>query len=328
MRRIGIFALLLSLAVYPTSWAAVGMITEVKPIDGVVEVRPANATDWRRVMPLQALETGDTIRATRKASAIVMYANSRTTVAVTAALSPYTVKSHGKKNSQEAKAQALLGDITGFLAGKKRTSLTGPMAVREVLSMPLAVRGSASADPAQQPHILSPAQSLLQHGRPVIEWSGSPRTVYAVRILDGESLVWERSGLTRTRIEYPQDAAPLMEGKKYTVEIHAGGATPASTWVQVAAASELAALQSALNLLDKTMSPALPPSSRTALVFGALASRGYWADAREKVLAAIAADSDDPLLHVLMGDYYAQIGLTERSAEEYDEAGFLLEVKR
>jgi hypothetical protein len=304
------------------------MITEVKPMDGTVEVRPANATDWRRGVPLQALEIGDTIRVTRKARAIVMYANSRTTVAVTAALSPYTVKSPEKKNSQEAKAQALLGDITGFLAGKKRNSLTGPMAVREMLSMPLAVRGSVLADPAQPPHILSPAQSLLRNGTPVIEWSGSPKTVYAVRILDGKRLIWERSGLTRTRLEYPPDAAPLEEGKRYTVVIQAGGSTPASAWVQVATASELADLQGALTLLEKTMSPALPPSSRTALLFGALASRGYWADAREKALAALAADSDDPLLHVLMGDYYAQIGLTERSAEEYNEANFLLEVKR
>lgn len=326
--RVIIVSLTMVLIGAAVAWASVGMVTEVKPVDGVAEVKPTGSTTWKRLAPLQALKEGDVIRTSRKASVVVMYANSKESATITAAVSPYTVKSLRKKNGQDGKAQELLNEVAGFLTNKKRTSLSSPLAARESLSMPLAVRGGGVPSLWKETVILAPAMSQVMDGRPTIEWSGQPRTTYDVRILDGDRVVWERTKLTKTRLAYPAEEAPLAEGKRYTIEVRSSLASPSTTWVQVATPSERAAIQESLTLLEKSMAPELPAASRTALTFGVLASKGYWAAAREKVIAGIAADADDPTLHMLLGDYYTHIGSQQLASEEYDEADFLLEVKR
>jgi len=42
------------------------------------------------------------------------------------------------------------------------------------------------------------------------------------------------------------------------------------------------------------------------------------------VVTALAADRDEPTLHLLLGDLYTRTGLTDLAAESFDEAQFLL----
>jgi hypothetical protein len=42
------------------------------------------------------------------------------------------------------------------------------------------------------------------------------------------------------------------------------------------------------------------------------------------VIAALAADRDEPTLHLLLGDLYTRTGLTDLAALSFDEARFLL----
>ncbi len=42
------------------------------------------------------------------------------------------------------------------------------------------------------------------------------------------------------------------------------------------------------------------------------------------VVAALAADRDEPTLHLLLGDIYTRTGLTDLAAESFDEANYLL----
>jgi Tfp pilus assembly protein PilF len=46
-------------------------------------------------------------------------------------------------------------------------------------------------------------------------------------------------------------------------------------------------------------------------------------DARRVVVTALAADRDEPTLHLLLGDLYTRTGLTDLAAESFDEAQYL-----
>ncbi|MBI4573353.1 MAG: hypothetical protein HY713_08750 [candidate division NC10 bacterium] len=48
-----------------------------------------------------------------------------------------------------------------------------------------------------------------------------------------------------------------------------------------------------------------------------------YTEARKELLVAIAADPDEPALHLMLGHVYERIGLAELAAEEFDEAQFL-----
>jgi Tfp pilus assembly protein PilF len=52
-------------------------------------------------------------------------------------------------------------------------------------------------------------------------------------------------------------------------------------------------------------------------------SKDLFHDARETLTEAIAADSDEPTLHFLLGEIYEKTGLKSLAGAEYGEAEFL-----
>ena len=66
------------------------------------------------------------------------------------------------------------------------------------------------------------------------------------------------------------------------------------------------------------------PSSLAVARAGYLAEHGLLHDARLVVLAALARDPDEPVLHTLLGSLYNQVGLLAQAAEAFDEAESLL----
>ena len=77
--------------------------------------------------------------------------------------------------------------------------------------------------------------------------------------------------------------------------------------------------------MDEALGPEVSPSSRAVLRTGVLASRGFLHDAREVVMAALAADASQPSLHALLGDLYARTGLPREAEEAHERARALSE---
>lgn len=318
-----VYGCLVMLCSAVSGWASIAMVAEVKALDGVAEVREAGKVEWKRAVPLLSLGQGDLVRVSRSGSVMVMYANGKDVVRVTAANSPFTVKALKKGDSRNAKTQALFDDLTGFLGNKKRDVLSAPLAVRgERMDLP------SSLVPARPTYVLAPAQTVVMNPRPGIEWVGPPRRSYSVRILQGDRVVWERTNLVGTRLAYPAEEAALTEGERYTLSVQANGSSPATSWLQVATKTEREAIEAKCARVGREAAESLPAAVKTSLVYAALASEGYWFDARARLISALNADNDNPLLHLLMGDYYSHIGMQDMASEEYDEAAFLLRVKR
>ena len=76
--------------------------------------------------------------------------------------------------------------------------------------------------------------------------------------------------------------------------------------------------------LEQELGASVSPTSRAVLRAGLLAREGLLHDARRVVVTALAADRDEPTLHLLLGDLYTRTGLTDLAAESFDEAQFLL----
>lgn len=76
-------------------------------------------------------------------------------------------------------------------------------------------------------------------------------------------------------------------------------------------------------MLEPAALPGYPRNTVILMRAGFLFEQGLYAEARQELLAAIAADPDEPSLHLLLGHVYERTGLRELAAEEFDEADFL-----
>ncbi|RPI01963.1 MAG: hypothetical protein EHM71_15795, partial [Zetaproteobacteria bacterium] len=63
----------------------VALLTEIRPGQGEVRVKQATDADWKAPLPLLSLRPGDQIRATRNATAVLMFVGGHGTLTVGAA---------------------------------------------------------------------------------------------------------------------------------------------------------------------------------------------------------------------------------------------------
>ncbi len=70
----------------------IAVLTEIRVGQGEVRVKFAAEADWTAPLPLLSLRSGDQIRATQNAAAVLMFAGGQGTVTVSAANSPYKVQ--------------------------------------------------------------------------------------------------------------------------------------------------------------------------------------------------------------------------------------------
>ncbi|GAB4490307.1 MAG: hypothetical protein OHK006_22980 [Thermodesulfovibrionales bacterium] len=291
------------------SEAATALITELKKGTGTIEIRRAGRDLWQPALPLQGLEAGDSLRATGDGYATVVYASGGKKVRVAAANSPLKIVEPRQQDAQAAKAQQVFRDITGFLAGKKTEQLSAPMAVRR-LNRPLA--------------IISPKNTrVLPGSRPVFEWMGPSRVYYRLRLVSSGTEVWSSGQVVRTRLAYPEDAPALRPGGSYSWEVETADAAPVRAEFTVAGLEEKDALGRELSMIEPEQGNAVSATA-AVLRYGILARKGFYAEARNVLLSAAAADPDEPSLHILLAEYYRHVGLKDMAAEEEDEADFLL----
>jgi len=283
------------------------VITELKPGRGRVEVRPAAGGDWKPARPLLALRVGDQVRTSDNASAVVLLSGGRGTVRIEGVSGAFTVPSAAAAG-QGQKARALVEASLGFLAGTTKESSQAVLATRGATRPPV---------------IVSPRNGRVLPETLAFEWLGSRFTRYTVRVAGPAGPVVEKREVTGARWEYPADAPALSPGVRYTLQVTAAGHPTQDAWFEVVDAERARAVASDLAGLEQELGPSVSPTSRAVLQAGLLAREGFLHDARRVVVTALAADRDEPTLHLLLGDLYTRTGLTELAAESFDEAQYL-----
>lgn len=283
------------------------VITELKPGRGRVEVRPAAGGDWKPARPLLALRVGDQVRTSDNASAVVLLSGGRGTVRIEGASGAFTVPSAAAAG-QGQKARALVEASLGFLAGTTKESSQAVLATRGATRPPV---------------IVSPRNGRVLPETLAFEWLGSRFGRYTVRVVGPAGPVVEKREVTGARWEYPADASALSPGVRYTLQVTTAGHPAQDAWFEVVDAERARAVASDLAGLEQELGPSVSPTSRAVLRAGLLAREGFLHDARRVVVTALAADRDEPTLHLLLGDLYTRTGLTELAAESFDEAQYL-----
>ena len=282
----------------------VGVLTEIRADRGHVEVKRAGESHWMAAQPLLALRPGDQLRVTGEARAALVFTGGRGAQAVSASNSPFTVQPPAAAAAGD-KVKGLVGSVTDFLSGKQK----------DLAYLPLSVRSVRPPRVAQ----LQPRATKVLSGAVVFEWSGSDTLRYKVRVSGPQGQLWEKGELPRKPLAYPSSAPALEPGVRYTWQLEATGQPPQETEFQVLAAADTARVRESLDLLTPASLPGYPASSVALMRAGYMLKDGLYADARRELLTALAADPDEPTLHLLLGQVYDTIGLGELAQREFIE---------
>jgi tetratricopeptide (TPR) repeat protein len=201
-----------------------------------------------------------------------------------------------------------VANLGRILAGKKKELTYVPLAVRSVKQPPL---------------MLSPREGKLLMS-PVLEWAGSDRLRYTIRVLGPQGMVWEQGNLPRGPLPYPPAAPRLLPGVAYRWELEARDFAPQRGQFTILRPQEIAKVRESLDALAPSALSGYPKNTVTLMRAGFLFEQELYAEARNELQVAIAADPDEPSLHLMLGHVYERTGLKELAAEEFDEAQFLV----
>lgn len=304
-RRGSVIALTLAvLCTEAHAQAPVAVLTELTPGSGEVQVHRAAEPGWIPAQPLLALRSGDAVRATADARAVLLYSGG-VVQTVSAANSPVRIDVSARSSAQNVKA--LVGGIVEFLAGQRR----------EPRYEQLSVRGPQIGPP----RIVVPRETRILPGPVAFEWSGSPSLRYRVQLVGPEGTVWEQGRIVGHRADPP--ARVLRPGTTYTWVLEAPGQPPQRAQFEVLPAAEGDRLQQALGGLRPESLAGYPPTTLTIMRVALLVRERLYADARNELLAGIAADAEAPVLHQLLGDVYERTGLPDLAAEQFGQAYWL-----
>jgi len=299
------WALVLSFAILASAADPVGVLTEIRAERGRVEVKRAGETEWKPAQPLLSLRPGDQIRAAGEARASLVFTGGRGAQTVSSVNSPFAVQQPVAAGAGD-KAKALVGGVTDFLAGKQK----------DLAYLPLSVR--AVRPPRVVP--LQPRETKLLPGAVTFEWSGSDTLRYKIRVLGPQGMLWEHGKLPRKPIAYPASAPALEPGVRYSWQLATEGQPVQQTGFQILPAAEAQRVRESLDVLVPAQLPGYPPSSVALMRAGYLLRDGLYADARRELVTALAGDPDEPTLHLLLGQVYDAIGLSELAQREFIEA--------
>jgi hypothetical protein len=287
-----------------------GMVTEIHPGEGQIEVRSAETERWRPAVPLLTLREGDTVSTTQDAWAVIVLTGGRGSVRVDEANAPFSVPAPTVDRSRLHKGLKILEASFHFLSTTPRELPQGTLGAR------------AGMKPSA---ILTPRNGPVLPDSLVFEWRGSRSSFVTIRIVGPEGLVLERANLAGAHFQYPPSAPPLRAGVRYRFQLLPAWAPPQEVWFEVVDPIEAQAIRRELQDLDDALATAPPPpATLAALRAGALAGRGLLHDARLGLAEEIARHPDEPTLHFLLGDLYARQGLSEEAAESFAEARLLM----
>jgi hypothetical protein len=283
-RRSALLGVLAMLFLGQPAWAAdpVAVLCEIRIGQGEIWVKHAGACDWMPPRPLLALHAGDQIRAEGDGQAALIFTGGGTQ-SVVSANSPYTVQAPTAESGKD-NVGALVGRVTQFLLGQGKSPTYRPLAVRN----------------PRQPVILSPRETKLLPGPVTFEWSGSERLRYSIRVRGPQGQLWEQAQLPRQPLSYPEAAPALGSGVRYTWELQTNGHPVQRAQFEVVPVSEAARVQEILALLQPDTLPGYSANTLLLLRAGFFFREGLYQEARRELLAGIAADPNEPALHLLL----------------------------
>jgi hypothetical protein len=282
----------------------IGVLTEIRAEKGRVEVKKAAEADWKVAQPLLALRPGDQIRVSGEARASLVFTGGRGAQVVSTANSPFTVQVPPAAGAGD-KAKALAGSVTDFLAGKQK----------DLAYLPLSVRAVRPPRVVQ----LEPRDTKLLPGPVTFEWSGSETLRYKVRVSGPQGTLWEQTNLPRKLVTYPASSPALEPGVRYSWQLETEGQPMQQVEFQILAPPEAKRVRESLDILVPDV-PGYSPSSVALMRAGYVLRDGLYAEARHKLMAALAKDPAEPTLHMLLGQVYEQVGLGELAQREFIEA--------
>ena len=300
MRRVVWLVALLALPALPAAGAEpIGLITELHLGNGRVEVKPVAGGDWQTVKPLFAISAGDQVRATGAGRAVLVFVSSQRNTVVTHENSPYVVLPPPQPGLGERVKSAL-----AFLQSTPR----------EPRRKALTARSSAELVPVV---IVAPRESDVAADGISLEWIGPASARYAARIVSADGRVlWEKTNVAAGPLAVAPADVRLAPGRyRWELESPEYGIQRAA--FDVATAEAATGVRLAVDAVERSRYP----TGTAALLKAAGLMRGrFFADARRELLRGIAANPEEPTLHLLLGDVYERIGLDNLAAGEYDQA--------
>jgi hypothetical protein len=287
---------------------AVAVITELKFNRGDIQLRTSNSAAPSKPAVLQSLYPGNLIQTSGDALAVVFFTDGSRTVTVDERSPSFEVRAGQEKTNPAA---AKVREVAGLLLGKKKP----PTYVA------LSVRGKA-----QPPTLLSPRNTKLLNGAPTFHWMGMDQQPGSVKVFGPRGMIWSADNIKLTRLAYPPSAPRLQPEIEYNWAIEKKGFTVSRVPFKLLAPAEAQAINERLGELA-----GISAASKTTLAVlkaSFLMAKELYHDAREILIEAIAADSDEPTLHFVMGELYDKTGLKTLAGEEYNEAEFLSRTKK
>lgn len=309
--RISCFGVMGILLLQELAWATdpVAVLTEIRVDEGEVRVKLADEAEWSTPQPLLSLRPGDQVRVAGDGRAVLVFTGGRGAQIVSPANSPLTIQAPTGETGAE-RLRVLVARVTQFLLGQQK----------ELTYKPLTFRGMR----VQPPFILSPRKTRVLPGPVIFEWAGSDRLRYSIRVFGPAGLLWEETNLERQPLGYPAAAPPLRAGVRYAWELKAKAHSVQRTQFELLAPSEAARIRAALAVLQPAELLDYPRNTVVLMRAGLLFQEGLYHGARRELLAGIAANPNEPTLHVLLGQVYEQTGLEDLAAKEFARAQFLV----
>lgn len=287
-----------------------GIITEIHPGRGQVEVRSAEGERRRATTPLLALKSGDEVSTTEDAWVIIVLSGGRGSARVDEARSPFIVPAPPAGRSLLHKGVRILEASFSFLVTTTPNDPTfGPLGTRSGVKPPV---------------IVTPHNGSVLPDSLTFEWRGSQSSAYGIRISGPDGLVFERTNLAATRFQYPRSAPPLIAGVRYRFQLLPPWGPPQDVWFELVDPDRAQAIRRELRDLEDAFAPDLSPASLVTLRAGFLAGNGLLHDARQSLMEELARQPDEPTLHFLLGNLYERQGLRSEAMESFAESRFLL----
>lgn len=309
-RRMGLLAMLGAWVLATSAWAAepVAYVSEIRRAGGDVRIRPAGAPASVAADPLAPLHPGDQVEVTGNARAVVLFHAGAVVETIARANSPFTVPAVPAAPASE-RLRVVGATLTEFFVGKQ-----GPPTYRR-----LAARGPGKAE-TDLPTIIAPRETRMLPGPLDFEWDGNDRLQYRLRVWGPAGVVWERDGLPKQPVRYPETARPLEPGMLYTWRVEAPGYTTEPVRFEIVPEPEAARIRSRMELLRGADAAVYPRNTVVLMRVAVLAGDGLYDAARRELEAAISADPGEAVLHTLLGYVYERMRLGVRAAHAFERA--------
>lgn len=302
-----VLVILLFLTTAASAQDAVAVITELKFNRGDIQLRASGGAAPAKPAVLQSLYAGNVVQTTKDAVAVIFFTDGSRMVTVDERSPSFEVRPSAAKGSA---AGSRVTEVANLLVGKKKPSTY----------VALSVRGKV-LPPTQ----LSPRNSKILSDAPTFQWMGMDQQPGTVKVFGPSGELWSAENINLTKIAYPASAPRLQPDVNYSWAIEKKGVAPSKTTFKLLGAADGQAIRERLAELG-----AMAGMSKTTLAVlraNLLMSKELFHDAREILTEAIAADSDEPTLHFVLGELYDKIGLKNLATEEYNEAEYLAKAK-